>query len=278
LVSSTPKPPMLSITRSERGLITAAICTSPDMRALHDRLLEGHRHRPVQVQGVHPGRTHDGGAQRRLLHLVRARGLDRGHLLGQRVGLGADRRVEVALEREDHVRKGVTFHDGKALTVEDVVFSLKRHLDPAVGSKDADELVVEEVAADVVARVRLLGRVERVGGRAGIGDSPDAKTWTFKIRKGVTFHDGKALTVEDVVFSLSTMRTSFGPAASIAVICLASVLALEPTAGSRCNKLVRIDQTGAPGPELAESYDSPDAKTWTFKIRKGSSVSEVELV
>ncbi|WP_188910195.1 ABC transporter substrate-binding protein [Aureimonas endophytica] len=35
------------------------------------------------------------------------------------------------------LRKGVTFHDGKALTAEDVVFSLKRHLDPAVGSKGA---------------------------------------------------------------------------------------------------------------------------------------------
>lgn len=33
------------------------------------------------------------------------------------------------------LRKGVTFHDGKSLTANDVVFSLKRHLDPAVGSK-----------------------------------------------------------------------------------------------------------------------------------------------
>jgi len=33
------------------------------------------------------------------------------------------------------LRKGVTFHDGKSLTADDVVFSLKRHLDPAVGSK-----------------------------------------------------------------------------------------------------------------------------------------------
>ncbi|MCF4123975.1 ABC transporter substrate-binding protein [Methylobacterium sp. SyP6R] len=33
------------------------------------------------------------------------------------------------------LRKGVTFHDGKSLTAEDVVFSLKRHLDPATGSK-----------------------------------------------------------------------------------------------------------------------------------------------
>jgi len=32
------------------------------------------------------------------------------------------------------LRKGVTFHDGKALTAADVVYSLQRHLDPKVGS------------------------------------------------------------------------------------------------------------------------------------------------
>lgn len=35
------------------------------------------------------------------------------------------------------LRKGVQFHDGKLLTADDVVYSLKRHLDPAVGSKVA---------------------------------------------------------------------------------------------------------------------------------------------
>jgi len=33
------------------------------------------------------------------------------------------------------LRKGVTFHSGKTLSSADVVYSLKRHLDPAVGSK-----------------------------------------------------------------------------------------------------------------------------------------------
>ena len=35
------------------------------------------------------------------------------------------------------LRKGVTFHDGKSLAADDVIFSLKRHLDGAVGSKVA---------------------------------------------------------------------------------------------------------------------------------------------
>ena len=35
------------------------------------------------------------------------------------------------------LRSGVTFHDGKALGADDVIFSLKRHLDPATGSKVA---------------------------------------------------------------------------------------------------------------------------------------------
>lgn len=33
-------------------------------------------------------------------------------------------------------------------------------------------------------------------------ETTDAKTWTVKLRKGVTFHDGKAFTAADVVYSL----------------------------------------------------------------------------
>lgn len=37
-------------------------------------------------------------------------------------------------------------------------------------------------------------------------DSKDAKTWHFKIRKGVTFHNGKTLTIDDIIASLNYHR------------------------------------------------------------------------
>lgn len=37
--------------------------------------------------------------------------------------------------------------------------------------------------------------------------SKDAKTWTFKLRKGVEFHNGKTLTMEDVVDSINHHRS-----------------------------------------------------------------------
>jgi peptide/nickel transport system substrate-binding protein len=36
--------------------------------------------------------------------------------------------------------------------------------------------------------------------------SPDAKIWTFRLRKGVEFHNGKSLTAEDVLYSVNLHR------------------------------------------------------------------------
>lgn len=36
--------------------------------------------------------------------------------------------------------------------------------------------------------------------------SPDARTWTFDIRKGVEFHNGKSLVAEDVIYSINHHR------------------------------------------------------------------------
>ncbi len=38
-------------------------------------------------------------------------------------------------------------------------------------------------------------------------DSSDARTWNFKLRKGVTFHSGRTMTPEDVVASINHHRT-----------------------------------------------------------------------
>jgi peptide/nickel transport system substrate-binding protein len=56
------------------------------------------------------------------------------------------------------LRKGVTFHDGKSLTPADVVFSLNRHLDPAVGSKVnalAKQIVTVKAVNDQTVEITL---------------------------------------------------------------------------------------------------------------------------
>lgn len=44
--------------------------------------------------------------------------------------------------------------------------------------------------------------------------SPDGKTYTFKIRRGLKFHDGAEITAEDVAFSMERLVTTGGPVAT----------------------------------------------------------------
>lgn len=48
--------------------------------------------------------------------------------------------------------------------------------------------------------------------------SPDAKTWTFKLRDGVTFHSGKSLDAEDVVASFNHHRGKGNTSAASAIV------------------------------------------------------------
>ncbi|WP_375577452.1 ABC transporter substrate-binding protein [Paracidovorax oryzae] len=69
----------------------------------------------------------------------------------------------------------------------------------------------------------------------------DAKTWVFKLRKGVVFHDGKALAPEDVVFSLMRHK--------------------EPATASKAKALAdQIDSVKASGPgEVTVVLSQPNA-------------------
>jgi peptide/nickel transport system substrate-binding protein len=69
----------------------------------------------------------------------------------------------------------------------------------------------------------------------------DAKTWVFKLRKGVTFHDGKPLTPADVVFSIMRHK--------------------NPATGSKAKALAdQIDEVVATGPnEVTIRLSAPNA-------------------
>lgn len=63
------------------------------------------------------------------------------------------------------LRKGVTFHDGKSFTADDVVYSLQRHKDPKVGSKMSD---IAKQFASVEALGRNMVRIVLTGPNADL--------------------------------------------------------------------------------------------------------------
>ena len=69
----------------------------------------------------------------------------------------------------------------------------------------------------------------------------DAKTWVFKLRRGVTFHDGKPLTPQDVIFSIMRHK--------------------NPATGSRAKVLAdQIEEVTATGPnEVTFRLAAPNA-------------------
>lgn len=80
--------------------------------------------------------------------------------------------------------------------------SSMRGLDP----HDLNQLESAEVAANLYERLIVLPADNLVDPQPGLAESwtisDDGKTFTFKIRPGVTFHSGNALTAKDVEWSL----------------------------------------------------------------------------
>lgn len=74
-------------------------------------------------------------------------------------------------------------------------------LDPALAASEAPNALLSMFGERLLEVTPDGGIAHRIAEE--YSSSPDAKVWTFKIRSGVTFHDGKPLTAEDVV---ATMR------------------------------------------------------------------------
>jgi len=83
-----------------------------------------------------------------------------------------------------------------------------------------------------------------------IEPSEDAKTWTFKLRKGITFHDGKTLDADDVVASLNHHR---GPDSKSAAKGLVKSIA-DIKADGKDTVVVTLNEGSADFPVLCSDY------------------------
>ena len=93
---------------------------------------------------------------------------------------------------------------------------------------------------------------EEVPTEANGGISPDGMTYTFKIRQGVTFHDGSDLDAEDVVFSLNRLIT------------------MDLAAGPSWMYTELIDKTDADGDGVADSIIQIDQYTVQFQLNQSA--------
>jgi peptide/nickel transport system substrate-binding protein len=92
-----------------------------------------------------------------------------------------------------------------------------------------------EFASDTIAMnvfeplLRLDQRLSFAPVLAESWDIADGRTWRFRLRKGVSFHDGTPLTAEDVVFTIERVRSSARSDLKPFLAGITSVRALDPS-------------------------------------------------
>ncbi|MFC3502179.1 ABC transporter substrate-binding protein [Micromonospora krabiensis] len=94
--------------------------------------------------------------------------------------------------------------------------------------------------------------------------SPDAKTFTFKLRSGVTFSDGSPLTADDVVFSLNRLKNIKGsPAVTVSGLTVSktddtTVVVTSDTANPNVPVVLAMPSTGVVNAKVAREHGAKD--------------------
>lgn len=82
-----------------------------------------------------------------------------------------------------------------------------------------------------------------------IGSSPDAKTWTIKVRKDVEFHNGKTVTAEDVVATLERHADEGSKSAALGILA-----GIDSMKASGDEAIVTLKDPNADFPYLMADY------------------------
>ncbi len=120
-----------------------------------------------------------------------------------------------------------------------------------------DQILVDNIYQGLVARTPEQDIVPALASDWTV--SPDGLTYTFTLREGVTFHDGQALTPQDVVWSLTTRR--------------------DTPEWRDSARLANVASLTAEGQEITLTLSAPDSTLlWNLTGRAGIVLKEGDTV
>lgn len=140
------------------------------------------------------------GDRQTILTMLR-RGASRRDILGWMMAAGATAAFGGAVFSGAAQAQATTPKRGGKLTFGEVVHGADDSLDPLLVSSSTD---FHRMRMFYSSLTRLNGRLEATPEIAEeFMPNADATEWTFKLKRGVEFHDGKTLTADDVIYSMN---------------------------------------------------------------------------
>lgn len=159
------------------------------------------------------------------------------------------------------------------------------HLDPTAGAAAAIDEIVYANVFEGLTRIDENGEIQPALAESW-EVSEDGKTYTFKLRQGVTFHDGSAFDAEDVKFSLDRARADDSTNAQKGLFAaIESVETVDPQtvkitlASPAGNFLFNMGWGDAVivAPETADANKESPVGTGPFKFSNWAKGSAIEL-